>query len=86
MLIVLISSMKWTGLGYIFSRNQKCKFLTFLVKKQQITGVKNYIFGFLRKYVPERSISYYSSLSQLTLTCSKSTKETLGKGVKYVQS
>ena len=58
MLIVLIS-MKWTGLGYIFSRNQKCKYLILLVKKQQITGAKNYIFGFLRKYVPDRSISYY---------------------------
>ena len=35
--------------------------LTFLVKKQQKTGVKICIFGFYEKCVPVQSISYYYS-------------------------
>ena len=31
-------------------------------------------------------MNYYKADSQLTFTCSKSTVETLEKGVKYVQS
>ena len=35
------------------------------MKKQQKTGVKTYIFGFLKEYVLDQSISYYSSDSLL---------------------
>ena len=53
-----------------------------------VFGSKNHLdqFCMLIKKVVIFQLDFHKLLSQLTFTCSKSTIETLEKGIKYVQS
>ena len=53
-----------------------------------VFGSKNHLdqFCMLNKKVVIFQLDFHKLLSQLTFTCSKSTIETLEKGIKYVQS